>query len=397
MTAASAQRGGRVPFALYPAAVLVLLAVHLWATSGVSPFAAVRGMVATAAIGIVVAGAGGLIVRDRHRGGVVGLLLALLVLAGSRPGIVPLLFAAIALMLFERYGPTRFNLNWARIGSILSRITIILALAVLLEAIQLGRLGDLIRTMQTEGPARAQASVLSPPDAPDIYVIMLDGYARADMLAERFEYDDSRFLDGLTQRGFTIAGGSHSNYLVTNLSLNSLLNHRQLADIPSIQPLLQDPVAPEGPPVYRSAATPAIVDDMRSLGYTTVAISSGFEQVAVRGADRFIDTGQINEFEIQLLRPSVLSTIATAVSADVFSAQQRERIESVFASLEGLAHEPSSRPRFIFGHVPSPHAPRASSPTSRTCTRTRRRRPGCPAKPSWRATRDRAPTPRPGR
>ena len=34
----------RLPFAVYPAAILLLVALHLWAASGVSPFAATRAL-----------------------------------------------------------------------------------------------------------------------------------------------------------------------------------------------------------------------------------------------------------------------------------------------------------------------------------------------------------------
>jgi hypothetical protein len=124
-----------------------------------------------------------------------------------------------------------------------------------------------------------------------------------------------------------------------------------------MKPLLADPRSAEGPFVFRGAGSPAILGEFRSLGYETVAVSSGFEQVAVRGADRFIDPGQLNEFEIQLLRPSLLPSIAASIAPDLFSSQQRSRIESVFQGVEQLAAERSARPRFVFAHVPSPHAP----------------------------------------
>ena len=74
-------------------------------------------------------------------------------------------------------------------------------------------------------------------------------------------------------------------------------------------------------------------------------------------ADRFIDEGEINEFEVQLMRPSLVTPLVSLLAPDLFSDQQRRRIESDFRIVEGLAATPSSRPRFIFAHVPSPHAP----------------------------------------
>jgi hypothetical protein len=351
----------RVPFAIYPIAVVMLVGLHLWVASGVSPFAAIRGLLIATAIGVAASAAGTAILRDRHCGGLLGLLIVLAIVAGGRAGVALVLLVPAVFLVVERYGPRHLALNWAWIGRLIARGTAIFALAVVLEAIQLGRFGDLVTAFQREGPFRTTSSVQPPPDAPDVYVLLLDGYARGDILQQRFATDDSAFLDALRRRGFVVSTNSHSNYLVTNLSLNSFLNYRQLSDVPAIEPLLANPASPEGPPVYRGASNPAILADFKGLGYETVAISSGFEQVAVRAADRFIDSGDINEFEIQLLRPSLVAPIATFVSPDVFSAQQRNRIDSVFRTVEQIATTATERPRFVFAHVPSPHAPWVSN------------------------------------
>jgi hypothetical protein len=347
----------RLPFALYPAAILLLVALHLWAASGVSPFAATRALLVCALIGVGVCALGAAIMRDRHRGGLFAALLLLLLMAGGRPAAIPLALIPMGLLLLERYGPRQAGIDWAWIGRVVSRLTAIFALAVLLEAISLGRIGDLATALTTETPLATGPTAQPPPDAPDVYVILLDGYARADVLTSLFGYDDAPFLDGLRADGFDVATANHSNYLVTNLSVSSFLNYRRLEDIPALEPLIDDPGATEGPPVHRAIAGAAVLDDFRKLGYETVGVSSGFEQPAVRGADTFVDGGQLNEFETQLLRPSIIPPVVTAIVPDAFSGNQRSRIESVFATVEGLAAERPSRPRFVFAHVPSPHGP----------------------------------------
>ena len=59
---------------------------------------------------------------------------------------------------------------------------------------------------------------------PDIYYIILDGYTRQDVLLDRFKYDNSEFLTGLSERGFYIPECAYSNYSYTSLSLTSSLN-----------------------------------------------------------------------------------------------------------------------------------------------------------------------------
>ena len=62
-------------------------------------------------------------------------------------------------------------------------------------------------------------------DRPDIYYIILDGYAREDILKEYFHFDNAAFLTGLEQAGFHIADKSRANYNWTFLSLASSLNY----------------------------------------------------------------------------------------------------------------------------------------------------------------------------
>ena len=59
---------------------------------------------------------------------------------------------------------------------------------------------------------------------PDIYHIVLDGYAREDVLNEFYNYDNSPFLNTLKAQGFTVVPQARSNYTWTFLSFASFLN-----------------------------------------------------------------------------------------------------------------------------------------------------------------------------
>src|SRR5688572_10527557 len=47
--------------------------------------------------------------------------------------------------------------------------------------------------------------------SPDIYVIVLDDYARQDVLLNIYGEENSEFIDGPEKRGFYVASDSHSN------------------------------------------------------------------------------------------------------------------------------------------------------------------------------------------
>jgi hypothetical protein len=63
---------------------------------------------------------------------------------------------------------------------------------------------------------------------PDVYLIILDSYAREDVLAQEFNFDNSAFLDELRARGFYIPECALSNYDKTPSSVPSFLNMEYL-------------------------------------------------------------------------------------------------------------------------------------------------------------------------
>jgi hypothetical protein len=61
-------------------------------------------------------------------------------------------------------------------------------------------------------------------ELPDIYFVVLDGYARSDVLARLYGTDNETFLNELETLGFYVARDSRSNYAQTALSLASMMN-----------------------------------------------------------------------------------------------------------------------------------------------------------------------------
>ena len=119
--------------------------------------------------------------------------------------------------------------------------------------------------------------------------------------------------------------GIDPNYLITAVSLASTLNMRHL----------QDEAEPASLPVndirHVRQARHLINDNavfafLRGRGYGIDAVSSGFEEVALRQADRFIDTGQLSEVELLTFRHTGVGPIATVLAPDIFADQQRARI-----------------------------------------------------------------------
>ena len=77
--------------------------------------------------------------------------------------------------------------------------------------------------------ARATRPLPLPSHAPphpkrDVYLLILDQYGSADVLAESYGFDNQPFLDSLAALGLTVTRSSHSNYGWTPLSLGSMLS-----------------------------------------------------------------------------------------------------------------------------------------------------------------------------
>jgi hypothetical protein len=226
----------------------------------------------------------------------------------------------------------------------------VILLAVAIRAFQEGAFASVAHDVVAEGPIRvASARAPAPVDAPDIYVVLLDGYTRADKLESLFGYDNRPFLAALEARGFEVASGSRSNYLATELTLASMFNVA----------LLDESSGDAG--LKRLVRMRRLVNEglawsfLHDRGYETVAVASGFETVTPRAVDRFVDTGQMNELEVVALRTTALGRLPHASAA--VSDQHRNRVLGVLHATEREAANTTERPRFVFAHVPSPHTP----------------------------------------
>jgi hypothetical protein len=67
-------------------------------------------------------------------------------------------------------------------------------------------------------------------DPPDIYILIVDGYARNDVLASDYDYSNSVFIDELESADFFVAKESKSNYSLTHYSIASILSMGYVAD-----------------------------------------------------------------------------------------------------------------------------------------------------------------------
>lgn len=182
---------------------------------------------------------------------------------------------------------------------------------------------------------------------PDIYYIILDGYARSSTLKEMYDYGNDEFSDYLIERGFYIASESRCNYPYTFLSLASSLNMEYinyLSDALGVESGLR--TVP-----YQMIEDNKVVNFLRSKGYKFINFNSGWHATdRNKYADMNIMCGIGNEFLMVLIRETMLSAIE-----GYFGFLKRRRVLCTFAKLAEVSK--IEGPTFTFAHLCVPHHP----------------------------------------
>jgi hypothetical protein len=190
---------------------------------------------------------------------------------------------------------------------------------------------------------------------PNMYVLLLDAYPRADVLRSIYDFDNAAFLESLASRDFHVATDSRSNYWFTSLSLATLFYGKELEAVPDFERVISGREEPR--PSWRIAlsANP-MFEFLHRRGYRIAASASGWSDVDLRSADIWLDSGSISNFESSLLRSTFIADVMDVVAPAFYPDQKRDRIDFAFRAVEDIAsrHGP---PTFTWIHVPAPHPP----------------------------------------
>jgi hypothetical protein len=105
---------------------------------------------------------------------------------------------------------------------------------------------------------------------PDIYVLIPDDYARADVLKQYFHYDDSGFIRQLEKRGFAVSDQARSPYADSESNIAAMLNLDYLSAFPSVLGKKSQDVRPVKRVMQDNRASRLL----KSLGYRYVHIDT---------------------------------------------------------------------------------------------------------------------------
>jgi len=189
----------------------------------------------------------------------------------------------------------------------------------------------------------------SPGHRPDIYYIILDGYAGSTILENMFGHDNQSFLDSLRDRGFLVQSHGRSNYAATSLSLASSLNMEYINYLSDQVPANSDDRTIPIEMIQRNQA----MLFLKSRGYESIHFDSGWGTTRNNiYADLTIQCGQWSEFQIVLINTTLLNVFSKYYIGEPL----RERILCMFSELAEIQHK-THAPRFVFAHIVAPHPP----------------------------------------
>ena len=266
---------------------------------------------------------------------------------GASAVLLPLwaLFLALGVPFLLRTRRDLYNVN--NLLNVVAAVLILFSLAGIVSY-HLGR-------VSWAGSAGEEIAEAGPSDEgvaeglPDIYYIILDAYTSQEILEEVWDYDNSEFVNYLTEKGFYVVPDGNSNYAITFLSLASSLNMEYLNHLAeTLGPDSTDRSIP-----HEMIQDSAVVRFLKAVGYKFVHFQTGWGPTARNPhADRDVKCGSVNEFTEVLVRTTILRPLADRL----ISHDRREVVLCTFATLAEVQHTIEG-PRFVFAHILIPHPP----------------------------------------
>lgn len=205
-------------------------------------------------------------------------------------------------------------------------------------------------------------------ESPDIYLIVLDMYGRADRLQAALQFDNSGFVSQLEDAGFYVAHCATSNYSHTTMSIASLLNMDYLDALNG----------GELPEQYDQAwlktlvKESRVVEELRKAGYKFVAFQHNFPFLNLTGADvyypipsRVDGNSEVNltAFEKLWLERTPVNFVVNKINELFINEITIRKHGSIYRqtlfTLDKLQEIPTavSGPKFVYAHLLIPHPP----------------------------------------
>lgn len=246
-----------------------------------------------------------------------------------------------------------------KLNSTLSTVAVVMVASTLITVLPALFSND--KSSGSSEPKNTENSVASAvtnkQDLPDVYYILLDGYAREDLLKQDFNHDNSGFTGSLKSKGFYVADKANSNYAHTHFSVPSTFNMKYLNYLS--EEMGED--STDRAPLKDLMQNNEVVPIFKQLGYKYVNIGSQWGwtmqspysdiDIKAKDADSKILNIELDEFALVYLQTTALKPwIANSIRGNLLS--------RVLGAFERTNKVPAIKePTFTFTHILSPHPP----------------------------------------
>lgn len=206
-------------------------------------------------------------------------------------------------------------------------------------------------------PVRSDRSHSCAPPKPDIYFLLLDGYANAEVLREIYGFSNGRFQDSLRAIGFRVPQTVRSNYAHTHLSLASMLNLDYITRLQAdLGARTSDPSA-LGHLIENNRA----VRFLRKQGYTFIFSPSSWWPATMqnRHADIQVRTWPKFDLRRELGRTDLRRVLRDRSLLSVLTPPRHETdAEDILNAFDAMQDVPAMpQPTVTIAHVLAPHYP----------------------------------------
>lgn len=191
---------------------------------------------------------------------------------------------------------------------------------------------------------------------PDVYVLILDGYGREDVLHDLYAFDNP-LPDRLRTSGFIVADRATANYAQTALSLASAFNLDYLPQLGHPERADTDAKRGLADLIRNSRFFQAFEDggyDIRTYGSEYTMIRPG------NGRDHRAAPGHLNEFHYTALEATALPTLFEAVGLQrgwLPLRLHRHHLRWTLSDLVKSVPPDKAPPTLVLAHLLAPHPP----------------------------------------
>ncbi|MFW9951462.1 MAG: sulfatase-like hydrolase/transferase [Candidatus Thorarchaeota archaeon] len=187
---------------------------------------------------------------------------------------------------------------------------------------------------------------------PSIYYLIVDSYARNDVLKNIYGFNNDRFINFLHVKGFFVGKKSTANYHETMLSIASSLNMCYLDSlIKAAGKESEDRIL-----IKEMVLNNKVMRFLKNYGYKTISFNSQYPLINMNNVDLFITLRlPLDEFRLSIINLTPFRILLKSFSRSNPYRLHGESIISIFNNLRKLTD--FEYPKFVFAHILAPHSP----------------------------------------